>query len=754
MKALLRFLGFLALVAVVVWAMQGTKPEAIAEATETTAPSTGKTRPKLPTAEELKKLPKDGGPKYNRLVFEKSPYLLQHAANPVDWHPWGPEAFEIAKKRDLPVFLSVGYATCHWCHVMEHESFEDEALAKYLNENFINVKVDREEMPHVDQVYMTVTQGMNNGRGGWPMSVMMTWDRKPFFSGTYFPKTDFESIAQNVIRLWKGEERNKLTDMADGITEQLRALANSASGELPDAKVLDEAFAYFESTYDNQYGGFGGPPNYAPKFPKPHDYALLLRYWKRSGSKRALEIVERSLTEMRLGGMWDQVGFGTHRYATDREWLVPHFEKMLYDQALLAMANIDAYQATGKAIYKQTAEDIFTYVLRDMRAPEGGFYSAEDADSEGEEGKFYVWSNEDLKKVLGDEDGEFFIKLFHFEPEGNWVEEAHPNVKTHTNIPHLKGTVAENAERLKMKESELAAKIEMARQRLFAAREKRIHPLKDDKILTDWNGLMIAALARGGVAFRKPEYTQAAEDAAAFVLKTLREPNGRLIKRYRDGEAGLPAHLEDYAYLLWGLVELYEASFDPQYLKESKALAQILFKRYWDPTNGGFFMTADDGEELIVRSKEVYDGAQPSGNSVATLNLLRLARLTGDTTLEERAKDTIKAFSKDLTENPGAYTVMLQAIDFLTGDTREIVVAGKEGAADTQAMLDLLQLRFDPNKVVLFKPDGPAGAALSKVVNYVENHGSKDGKANVYVCRNFACQLPTTEIEKVKESLQ
>ncbi len=709
-------------------------------------------RKPLPSADEVATLPKDGGPKYNRLVFEKSPYLLQHAANPVDWWPWGEAAFAAAKAQDKPVFLSIGYATCHWCHVMEHESFEDAEVAKFMNDKFICIKVDREEMPHVDQVYMTVTQGMNNGQGGWPMSVAMTAEQKPFFAGTYFPKAGFMQIMGNIEKLW-ADDRKKLLDSSAGITQQLQSMARSAAGDLPGVEVLDKAFAYFEETFDDDFAGFGGQPRFAPKFPGPHDYSLLLRHWKRTGSQKALDMVTRSLTAMRLGGMYDQVGFGTHRYATDREWLVPHFEKMLYDQALLAIANIEAYQATGDASFRSTAEEIFIYVLRDMQDPGGAFYCAEDADSEGEEGKFYVWEHADVLKVLGEEEGLFFTRLLNILPGGNWVEES-SREEMKTNIPHLKKTFAELAKDETLDEAALRKRLDLSRTKLFAEREKRIHPLKDDKILTDWNGLMIAALAKGGIAFNEPRYTKEAQRAADFVLAKLRNDKGRLLKRYRDGDAGLEAFLEDYAYMLWGLVDLYEASFEPKYLVEAKALARILFEHYWDKEHGGFFTTADDGEKLIVRNKEVYDGAQPSGNSVAALSLLRLARLTGETSYEAKAKETIKAFGSQISERAAGYSLILQAVDFLHASTREIVVAGKSGAEDTKQLLALVQQRFDPHKVILFKADGDQGDQLGKAIPYVAEHSSLDGKARVFVCQNFACQQPESDIEKVKVLLK
>ena len=573
----------------------------------------------------------------NRLIREKSPYLLQHAYNPVDWYTWGDEAFEKARKEDKPIFLSIGYSTCHWCHVMEHESFEDTEVARLMNEAFVSIKVDREERPDLDHVYMTVCQ-MMTGAGGWPLNVILTPDRKPFFAGTYFPKESrfgrlgMMDLAPRIEELWR-TQREQVLQSASKIMLALRQVPDSSPGQVPGKDVLDSAYQQLAERFDPVQGGF----SQAPKFPTPHNMLFLLRYWKRTGETRALEMVEKTLQAMRLGGIYDHVGFGFHRYSTDAEWLVPHFEKMLYDQAMLAMAYTEAYQATGKSEYAKTAQEIFAYVLRDMTAPNGGFYSAEDADSEGVEGKFYVWNLEDIDRVLESGEADLVKRVFNAKLSGNFEEEATGRL-TGSNILHQKSSLSEVASELKLSREELEERLQEARKKLFAAREKRIHPHKDDKILTDWNGLMIAALSKGAQAFDQPKYADAARKAADFIFKTMRDPSGRLLHRFRDGEAALHAHVDDYSFLIWGLLELYEASFDVHYLQSALTLNDDFMAHFWDAGGGGLYFTADDAEELLLRKKEIYDGATPSGNSVAALNLLRLARITANADLEQRAE--------------------------------------------------------------------------------------------------------------------
>jgi len=688
----------------------------------------------------------------NRLIHEKSPYLLQHAYNPVDWYPWGEEAFEKARREDKPIFLSIGYSTCHWCHVMEHESFEDPEVAQLMNETFVSIKVDREERPDIDNIYMTVCQ-MLTGSGGWPLTILMTPDKKPFFAGTYFPKESrfgrigMLDLAPRIQEIWT-TRRDEVLNSANQIISALQQTAESTQGEELGLPILKAAYEQIARRFDRSYGGFGN----APKFPTPHNFLFLLRYWKRTGDGAALEMVEKTLQAMRRGGIYDHVGFGFHRYSTDREWLLPHFEKMLYDQAMLAMAYTEAYQATGKEDYAQTAREIFTYVLRDMAAPTGGFYSAEDADSEGVEGKFYVWTLDEIRQVLDKEEADLVIRVFHIQRGGNFTEEA-TGRSTGANILHLKTPLSEVASDLKMAREDLQRRLEGARQKLFAVRERRVHPGKDDKILTDWNGLMIAALAKGAQALDEPEYAEAARRAADFILKTMRTPDGRLLHRYREGQAALSAHVDDYAFLIWGLLELYEATFEVRDLQMALNLNEDLLKHFWDERGGGFYFTADDSEELLVRPKESYDGAVPSGNSVAMLNLLRLGRITARPELEEKAARIGRAFSAGIQQAPVAHTLLLMAVDFAIGPSYEVVIVGNPQAEDTRAMLKTLRAQFIPNKVVLLRPGDQEMPEITRLAEFTKNQMSLNGKATAYVCLNYQCQLPTIDIPKMLELL-
>jgi uncharacterized protein YyaL (SSP411 family) len=689
----------------------------------------------------------------NHLVHEKSPYLLQHAYNPVEWYPWGDEAFEKAQSEGKPIFLSIGYSTCHWCHVMEKESFEDPEVAGLMNDTFVSIKVDREERPDLDHIYMTVCQIMS-GSGGWPLTIVMTPEKEPFFSATYIPKhsrfgrTGMVELIPKIKAVWEAR-RQEVLESAKSVTNALQRLERNTSGETMDRPVLDKAYEELAKRFDETYGGFGR----APKFPTAHNFLFLLRYWKRTGKEPALAMVEKSLQEIRFGGVYDQVGFGVHRYSTDREWLVPHFEKMLYDQAMLALAYLEAYQATGKDMYAHTAREIFQYVLRDMRSPEGGFYSAQDADSEGAEGKFYVWTEEEFRQILDKEEADTLCKVFHVQGGGNFREEA-TGKGTGANILYPGKAVSEIAAELGIPAEELEKTLESARIKLFEAREKRIHPHKDDKILTDWNGLMIAALAQGAQVLGDTGYADAAAAATEFVLKRLRTPEGRLLHRYRDGEAGITAHLDDYAFMILGLTQLYEATFQVPYLETALELNEDMVKHFWDDLGGGFFFTPDDGESLIIRKKEIYDGALPSGNAVAMLNLLRLARLTGRTDLDEKAAKMGAAFSKPILELPSGYTLFLTAVDFAIGPSYEVVVVGPPPGSDTAEMLKALRSRFMPNKVVLFRPSEEASPQITRLAPFTAQHRPMDGKATAYVCVERACKMPTTDITEMLALMQ
>jgi len=688
----------------------------------------------------------------NRLIHEQSPYLLQHAHNPVDWHPWQEEAFEKAKNENKPVFLSVGYATCHWCHVMEKESFENPEVARLMNEAFVSIKVDREERPDIDSVYMKVCQ-LLTGSGGWPLTIIMTPDKKPFFASTYIPRENrfgrlgMLELIPRLNDLWK-KRAEELEDSADKIITILKESAKATQGKTLGADTLEAAYKQLKQQFDPKHGGFG----LSPKFPVPHNLLFLLRYWKRTGEGKALGMVEKTLQSMRQGGIFDHLGFGFHRYSTDAKWLVPHFEKMLYDQALLAMAYIEAYQATQNDDYRKTAEEIFTYVLRDMASPEGAFFSAEDADSEGEEGKFYLWTRDEILNTHGKTEAELAVQVFNIEKEGNFSEEASAR-NTGANILHLKKPLAEMASALNLSPEILSKKLGIIRKKLFTEREKRVRPLKDDKILTDWNGLMIAALAKGAQAFDEPDYAEAASTAADFILNNMRSPDGRLLHRYRKGEASIPAFLDDHAFLVWGFIELYEATFDARFLQAALELNDILLAHFWDTENGAFFFSSDDGERLLIHQKEVYDGAIPSGNSAAMLNLLRLSRMTSNPGLEDKASRIGRHFSSDVSRAPSAFSLMMTAVDLGIGPSYEVVLAGSSEAEDTQAMLNALRSEFLPNAVVLFIPSDRDASDILRLVPFASKMTTIQNRATIYVCQDFACQQPTTDIDKMLQSL-
>ncbi|MFC1508835.1 thioredoxin domain-containing protein [Candidatus Omnitrophota bacterium] len=680
----------------------------------------------------------------NRLITEKSPYLFQHADNPVNWYPWGDEAFEKARKEDKPIFLSIGYSTCHWCHVMAHESFESLEVADLMNDVFVSIKVDREERPDIDSVYMTVCQ-MMTGSGGWPLTIIMTPDKKPFYAATYIPKNTRHGrigmieLIPRINEYWS-LRREELERVTEDIQEALQKVSAASSGALPDESTMKQAYEQLSTRFDTRNGGFGS----APKFPTPHTLYFLLRHWKRTGDEHSLEMVEKTLETMRRGGIYDHIGYGFHRYSTDAEWLVPHFEKMLYDQALLALAYTEGYLATGHEEYARTAREIFDYVLRDMTSPEGGFYTAEDADSEGEEGKFYVWDYEEIRQLLTPDELQVVVNVFTIKKDGNYLDEA-SRKKTNTNILHLTKPLKHHAADMNITEQELSTRIETIRQKLFHNRENRIHPGKDDKILTDWNGLMIAALAYGSRAFDIPSYAEAAQRAADFTLNNLRTHDGRLLHRYKDGEAAISAHLDDYAFLIWGLIELYETTYDLNYLNHALALNNDMTKHFLDKENGGFYFTADDSEKLLIRQKQSYDGALPSGNSVAMLNLLRLGRLTYSSDLEDKAVEIGRHFSRNIMQSPTAFTFLMVAVDFLTGPSYEVVIAGNPQADDTKEMIRTLQRQFIPNTVVLFKNPEQEPSAHDPLAGLTMHYTSEEGKATAYVCQNFVCKLPTTD---------
>lgn len=688
----------------------------------------------------------------NFLINEKSPYLLQHAYNPVQWYPWGEAAFERSKAENKPIFLSIGYSTCHWCHVMEKESFEDPDVSRLMNETFVCIKVDREERPDIDSVYMAVCQAIT-GRGGWPLTIFMTPSKEPFFAATYIPKKGrFGSggmldIIPHIANLWAQQQEEILQSARQLKTaispEVSQGPAKNTDTEMNE-KTIHRGYSQLLSSFDRQAAGFGK----APKFPSPHNLTFLLRYWYRTGNIEALQMVTKTLDAMYSGGIYDHVGFGFHRYSTDNNWLVPHFEKMLYDQAMLIIAYTEAFQVTGFEDYKKAAEEVIEYILRDMCSAEGAFYCAEDADSEGVEGKFYLWKHEEIYELLPAEEADLICKVYGVSSEGNYKEEI-SGISTKQNILHLVRPLEEVAHELGLPLNELKTKLEKSRQLLFARREKRVHPAKDDKILTDWNGLMIAALSKASRAFGRPEYAQAASRAANFILREMSSTDGRLLHRYREGEASITGFLEDYAFMIWGLIELYQVTMDSVYLEQALRINFLQIRDFMD-NNGGFFHTAKDSEALLFRSKEVYDGAIPSGNSVSMLNLLRLSRITGNTDLEEKASASMKTFSGQVDAMPMAYCQLLHALDFALGPTYEVVIAGNREDPDTREMISLTDNSFLPNMVLLLKEE----ESIEELVPYTKGMSATDGKTTAYVCQGYSCSMPTNDISEMMKMLK
>jgi uncharacterized protein YyaL (SSP411 family) len=686
----------------------------------------------------------------NRLINQKSPYLLQHAFNPVDWYPWGDEAFEKAKKENKPIFLSIGYSTCHWCHVMEKESFEDAEVARLLNEAFVCIKVDREERPDIDSVYMKICQ-MMTGSGGWPLTIVMTPDKKPFFAATYIPKNNrfgqvgLLELVPRLKDIWNSRG-SEIAESAEQVVSALKDLDTESSRVELGKQTLENAYAQMYEAFDEEYGGFGG----APKFPTPHRLCFLLRYWRRNRDAGALYMVERTLAAMRMGGIYDHVGFGFHRYSTDREWLVPHFEKMIYDQALLVLAYCEAYQATRKEEYVSTIRETLEFVQRELLSPEGGFYTALDADSEGVEGKFYLWSLEELNQTLQGDDAKLASYIFNVSRVGNYPEAV--GEKSGANILYLTKTVSDLASELGLTPEELGVRLQRIRGALFKARSRRVRPNRDDKMLADYNGLVVAALAKASTVLHDESYARAAEKAVEFVLSKMTSSKGGLYHSYRDGKASVPAFLDDYAFLTWGLLNLYEATFNAQYIREALRLTDTLLNHFWDVEKGGFYFTADFAEETLTRVKEAYDGAVPSGNSVSALNLIRLSRMTGVAEYEEKASRIMSAFSSTVARSPENFAQFLMALDFLMG-SHEVVVVGRRKEKSTEAMLGLLGEIFVPNKVVLLREPEAEGDDVAFLAPFTKDMRQVHGEATAYVCRNFKCELPTTNPERVLETL-
>ena len=682
----------------------------------------------------------------NRLINETSPYLLQHANNPVDWYPWGEEALERARSEDKPILLSIGYSACHWCHVMERESFEDETIAGLMNENFVSIKVDREERPDLDQVYMQAVQ-MLTGSGGWPMTVFLTPEGKPFYGGTYFPPDDRQGMPGFPRLLTSiAEAYSTNRGEVDRVTQQLTTQM-SQSNQVPQGTsiltvdILHQAYSSLATNFDYQNGGFGN----APKFPQPMTPEFLLRYYHHGYNPRALELVELTLEKMAYGGIYDQIGGGFHRYSTDPYWLVPHFEKMLYDNALLARLFLHTYLITGRALYRRVVEETLDYVLREMTDPSGGFYSAQDADSEGVEGKFFVWSPGEINAVMGDTDGEVFGGYYGVTAGGNFEGK---------NILNIRQNPEEFAETKGLTADQLGDIINRGSKALLEVREQRIHPMRDDKVLSSWNGLMLRSFAEAAAALGRPDYLAVAIKNAGFLVGSMKS-DGRLLRTYRDGQAKLLGYLEDYSFVIDGLLALYEATFDLRWLEEAVTLADSMIELFWDEGIGGFYDTGSDHETLVVRPRDVFDNAQPCGGSVASDVLLRLAVFTGKSDYSAKAAVPLRSLHQAMSQSPGGTGHWLSALDFYVSPPKEIAVIGPRDDPATQALLDTVFHRFLPNKVVMGvePPLSPTVGNSGSDIPLLAGRGMVGGLPSAYVCQNYACQLPVTDPAGLAEQL-
>jgi hypothetical protein len=688
----------------------------------------------------------------NRLILEKSPYLLQHAHNPVDWYAWGEEAFSRARQEDKPIFLSIGYSTCHWCHVMERESFEDEGVAGLLNRDFVPIKVDREERPDVDRIYMTALQAMGHN-GGWPMSMFLAPDLRPFWGGTYFPpesrygRAGFPDILRRIAHVWK-EERSKVLEAAGGIATYLNDLAHPAVqvGSVSE-EVLHACYRQLSGSYDAEEGGFGN----GPKFPRPSVFTFLLRYAARTGESRARNMVEHTIRRMATGGMYDHVGGGFHRYAVDRSWRVPHFEKMLYDQAQLVIAYLETYQETGDPFFADVARDTLRYVLRDMTTAEKAFASAEDADSprpedpnESGEGAFYVWQNSEIETILGADAG-LFAYAYGVEPEGNAPFDPQQEFLGR-NILFVDRPPEAVAGHFRLSLPEVEEKLSVARMKLLDVRKLRPRPLRDDKVLVSWNGLMISALARSGMVLGDDTYIRAGADAAGFLLDALVDHDtGRLFHRHRDGEARFNGSLEDYAFFVSGLLDLFSATGHTRWKEEALRLSDLMLDLFGDAERGGFYETSGGEEHLLVRMREHYDGAEPSGNAVAALNLLRLAHLTGEGRWRNTAERLFAAFSPWLTKQPGVMPYLAASFAHFLEAPRHVVIAGSWEDPGAAALRREAFLRFRPELTIVHAVTGGGAEGGTGLPDFARGMGLVDGRAAAYVCENFTCRLPVTD---------
>jgi uncharacterized protein len=676
----------------------------------------------------------------NSLIHETSPYLLQHAHNPVDWYPWGEAALRKAKAEEKPILLSIGYSACHWCHVMERESFENAETARIMNDHFVCIKVDREERPDLDEIYMAATVAMNNGQGGWPMTVFLAPDQQPFFAGTYFPPEDrygrpgFAALLLKIAELWK-TDRPALLQQGRNLTDHLRRQAVPAPGQSVGDEAIDQAATQLAREFDPIHGGFGA----APKFPPSTAISLLLRVHRRTGDPESLKIARTTLDAMARGGIYDQIGGGFARYSTDERWLVPHFEKMLYDNALLARVYLEAYQITREAFYKRIAAETLDYVIREITAPEGGFYSSTDADSEGEEGKFFVWTPGEVKTVLGVDEARFFCAYYDITDEGNWEGK---------NIPNTPRPFETIASKLGVDPAKLRISLDASRKKLYEARQKRVPPGLDDKILTSWNGLMIGTMAEGARVLRDPKYLAAAERAADFILKTLRTPDGRLLRTYRAGKGHLNAYLDDYAYLSEGLIDLFEAGGSARYLTVAAGLAERVLSDFGAEDGGGFYSTSRDHEQLILRHREGQDGAIPNANASAAMVLARLSFHLDRQELRKAAAGVVAAYGAVIDRFPRAFCKSLAVVDFLLEGPIEIAVVGSPGQPDYETLRREVDGRYLPNRI-LAHFDPAAESTDRPALPLLEGKGLADGKPAVYLCYNFTCRAPISDPSRI-----
>ena len=688
----------------------------------------------------------------NRLAGETSPYLKQHANNPVDWYPWSNEAFERANQANKPIFLSIGYSSCHWCHVMEQESFSDERVGRLMNEAFINIKVDREERPDIDAIYMKVCQILT-GAGGWPLTIIMTPDKKPFYATTYIPKDNLQGrlglteFIPKIVEIWKTRQ-SEIIESSEQIVGALNEAHPESTNRPMSANSCEVAYRQLNRAFDLRFGGFGK----SPKFPTPHHLIFLLRYWHRTGEKEALEIVEKTLTAMRAGGIYDQLGWGFHRYSTDAEWLVPHFEKMLYDQALMVMAYIEAYQATGQREYHIIARAIIEYMFGGLGDEGGGFYSSEDADSEGEEGKFYLWKYQEIEKLLTAEEFKIAEAYFNLSRDGNYSEQA-TGENSGLNILHAKYAIDDLSSRLEIGQAQLEEYIGSIRSKLLSVRSVRERPFLDKKILADWNGLALAALAKAAWVLNDPKLISASKKTADFILNKMCDDDGRISHRHMNGESDIDGFIDDYAFVIWGLLEMYQASFESDYLKAAIKLARYMIDHFHDKENGGFFFTADNAEIVLNRLKEIFDSAMPSGNAVAIYNLYRLWHLTGDLEYAGIAEKAISAYGNIFEEAPTAYTFMLTALEVGLGRTREIAIVNSGDESQANKMLDILRAEYIPDTIIHNIDIKSNNSDLFAIAPYLGNLKAINGHTAAFICSDFACALPITENQKLIKAI-